>query len=203
MQSLFSAFQQLPANPSGQQQQPPAAKPSEKSDQPHHYEYKHPSQTYQQPPPPPPPPVSPSRETLLTAAQAFCNAFASGHPPETILAQHFTRRRSRILVLEHGLAQLAPFLGRTFRGAEGLIQYLSVVSECLSFEGMRFTEYTVDAEARRVAVRGQARFTWKSTGQVWDEEFVYVLAFDGEARVEKYEIWADSGAAWLASRGEL
>jgi hypothetical protein len=30
-----------------------------------------------------------------------------------------------------------------------------------------------------------------------------VLAFDRDCKVTKYEIWADSGAAYLAERGEL
>lgn len=146
--------------------------------------------------------MSESRHALLSSATAFCRAFASSAQPDQILS-HFTRHPSKILVHEHGLPQLAPFLGRTFRGADGLRQYLAVVAECLSFQDMRFTEYVVDAQARKVSVRGEARFTWKSTGQSWDEVFAYVLAFDDEARVESYEIWADSGAAWLASRGHL
>lgn len=69
---------------------------------------------------------------------------------------------------------------------------------------MHFTEYVVDDAARKVVVRGKARFTWRATGQGWEEEFVYVLGFDAEEdRVERYEIWADTAAALLASRGEL
>lgn len=148
-------------------------------------------------------PQQPTHASLLEAATSFCASFSASRPGPEILARHFTHHHSSILVHEHGLPQLAPFLGRTFRGADGLTDYLSVVAECLGFEDMRFTEYVVDAEACTVCVRGGARFTWKSTGQSWDETFVYVLGFDGEGRVEKYEVWADSGAAWLASRGEL
>jgi hypothetical protein len=140
---------------------------------------------------------------LLTAATSFCNSFSRSDPPSMILETHFTRNHPSILVHEHGLAKLAPFLGRAFRGADGLLQYLSVIAECLSFENMRFTEYIIDTEAHKASVRGEARFTWKSTGQTWDEVFTYLLLFDAENRVERYEIWADSGAAWLASRGEL
>ncbi|KAL2156269.1 hypothetical protein VTH82DRAFT_1014 [Thermothelomyces myriococcoides] len=147
------------------------------------------------------------RSALLASATAFCEAFAAATDPDEMLERHFTREQANILVHEHGLPRLAPFLGRDFRGADGLHEYLALVSGCLSFEkgdgGMRFGEYVVDPEARKVSVRGRARFTWKSTGQSWDEVFTYVLAFDREHRVEKYEIWADTGAAWLASRGEL
>ncbi len=144
-----------------------------------------------------------NRSGLLASATAFCNAFASLTPPPQILSQHFTSNHPSILVREHGLPQLAPFLGRTFRGADGLAQYLSIVSEHLTFENMRFSEYIVDAEARMVSVRGEARFTWTSTGQSWDEVFTYRLRFDDEIKVERYEVWADSGAAWLASQGRL
>lgn len=68
---------------------------------------------------------------------------------------------------------------------------------------MRFSDYIVDAEVRKVSVRGEAVFTNKKTGQSWDEVFRYVLEFDEDAKVKTYEIWADSGAAYLASRGEL
>jgi hypothetical protein len=147
--------------------------------------------------------TTPTRSALLNNATSFCNAFASGTASPSDILSHFTSDDAKILVHEHGLPQLAPFLGRTFRGADGLRQYLSVISECLSYENMRFAECIVDAEARKVSVRGQARFTWTSTGQSWDEVFTYVLGFDSEAKVQSYEIWADSGAAWLASRGEL
>jgi len=49
------------------------------------------------------------------------------------------------------------------------------------------------------SVRGRARFTWKSTGKAWDEIFVYRIQLDEEGKVLVYEVWADSGAAYLAS----
>lgn len=52
-------------------------------------------------------------------------------------------------------------------------------------------------------MRGEAWFRWKDTGQNWEEVFTYALAFDEEAKVLKYEIWADSGAAYLARKGLL
>ena len=68
---------------------------------------------------------------------------------------------------------------------------------------MRFSNYIVDAEVGKVSVRGEAMFTNNKTGQSWDEVFTYVLEFDGDNKVKKYEVWADSGAAYLAARGEL
>ena len=74
-----------------------------------------------------------------------------------------------------------------------------MVSECLSYEKMSFSDYIVDVESRTTSVRGTARFTWKSTGKSWDEVWIRL---DVEGKVLVYEVWADSGAAYMASRSE-
>lgn len=56
---------------------------------------------------------------------------------------------------------------------------------------------------RKVSVKGQAKFTWIETGQSWDETFTYSLDFDHELKVTDYQVWADSGAAYLARIGKL
>jgi hypothetical protein len=61
----------------------------------------------------------------------------------------------------------------------------------------------VDIEERKVAVKGEAEFKWIATENKWDETFVYVLDFDEEDKVKRYQVWADSGAAYLARKGEL
>lgn len=142
------------------------------------------------------------RDSLLQAAILFCQSFASQEPPDEIFS-YFTSTESNIVVFEHGLPRLAPFLGREFRGRDGLEQYFKTISECLTYEDMRFSNYVVDVETRKVSVRGEAKFTWSSTGQSWDEVFTYVLEFDDDSKVERYEVWADSGAAYLASQGKL
>lgn len=141
------------------------------------------------------------REELLNAARSFCDAFASKRPPQTILS--YFSSSSEVLALEHGLPQLAPFLGREFRGHGGLEEYFFLLAKHLSYDNMRFSRYFADAEEGKVSVRGEATFTWTSTGQSWHEVFTYVLRFDEEAKVLEYEVWADSGAAYLASRGEM
>jgi len=141
------------------------------------------------------------REKLLKAATSFCDAFATQSEPSVVL-DHFSKS-SDVFALEHGLPRLALFLGRKYSGIEGIKEYFAVIGEHLSYESMRFRDYVVDAEACKVSVRGEARFTSKATGQGWDEVFTYVLGFDEDRKVKAYEIWADSGAAYLASRGEL
>jgi hypothetical protein len=54
-----------------------------------------------------------------------------------------------------------------------------------------------------VSVKGRAKFTWIKTRQSWDETFTYTLDFDDEAKVTDYQVWADSGAAYLARLGQL
>jgi hypothetical protein len=143
----------------------------------------------------------PSYAELRSAATTFCNAFASKAPPKEILNRFSTSED--VLACEHGLPQLAPFLGRAYRGREGVKEYFDLLGKYLSYEDMRFGNYVVDTEQSKVSVRGQARFTWTSTDQSWDEVFTYVLEFDKQLKVEKYEVWADSGAAYLAGQGEL
>lgn len=151
-----------------------------------------------------------TRTTLLTAAQNFCSAFAEKQSLPQILSNFTATSPSEIQIHEHGLPQLAPFLGRTFTGEDGAKEYFGILGECLSYEDMSFGDdgdWIVDVESGKVSVKGKARFTWTETGQSWDEVFVYVLGFDvgeeGDGKVVRYEVWADSGAAYLARKGML
>lgn len=141
------------------------------------------------------------RGDLLVVARIFCDAFASHKPPDDILS-HFAKDDD-ILCVEHGLQQLAPFLGRQFNGPDGARKYFTIISSLLSYQNMQFSDYFADAETLSVSVKGRARFTWNSTGNSWDEVFTYRLTFNDQLKVKVYEVWADSGAAYLASRGEL
>ena len=152
--------------------------------------------------------VEPQRCDLLNAAQAFCHSFAQTSPLDDILA-HFAENNetnnnnSSVICIEHGLARLAPFLGRQFKGIEGAKDYFNIISDLLSYENMNFSNYIVDTQSKKVSVTGNATFTWISTGNSWQETFTYALAFDDNYKLIVYEVWADSGAAYLASRGEL
>ncbi|KAK0732810.1 hypothetical protein B0T21DRAFT_369758 [Apiosordaria backusii] len=145
--------------------------------------------------------MTPTRESLLSAATTFCDSLSSQSPPSTILS-HFSSSPST-LIYEHGLSQLAPFLGREFKGPSGLKEYFDLLAKHLSYENMRFSNFFADPEVRKASVRGEATFTWLSTNQSWDEVFTYVLEFDNDNKLTKYEIWADSGCAYLASQGLL
>lgn len=98
---------------------------------------------------------------------------------------------------------MAQFLGRSFDGLDGVRSYLETITTLLSYENMEFSEFIVDAEARKVVCKGKAKFTWIETRESWQETFVYMLDFDDEGKITDYQVWADSGAAYLASKGKL
>lgn len=143
-----------------------------------------------------------TRASLLDAAAQFCEAFAQKKPVDEILS-HFSSEPGKVSICEHGHPILAPFLGREYTGLHDAEEYFTTIGSLLSYQDMSFDHYFADAEASKVSVRGQALFRWNSTGQAWNEVFTYVLEFDEQCKVQRYEIWADTGAAYLASKGEL
>lgn len=146
-------------------------------------------------------PMSPTRRNLVEATQAFCDAFARKADIPTILT-HFSKIKT-ISAFEYGDRALAPFLGRSFEGEEGVKKYFEIIGSLLAYDSLKYSELIVDVEERKVGVKGQGRFTWLETRESWDETFAYVLDFDEDAKVVRYQIWADSGAAYLARIGNL
>jgi hypothetical protein len=139
-----------------------------------------------------------TREDLLKSAESFCSAFANKKPIEEI-SSHFSTTYATSCC-EHGLPALAPFLGRTFTKPT---KYLKTIAKYLTYENAKYFAYMVDVETHKVNVQGSARFTWIETGESWDEVFTYVLDFDHEAKITDWNVWADSGAAYLAKEGKL
>jgi hypothetical protein len=142
------------------------------------------------------------RNQLLHAARTFCEAFSYKKDVDVVL-DLFSKRHA-LSIIEYGEPSLAPFVGRRFEGSF-IRKYFEIIGELLDYDSgsLRFPEYIVDTETRKVFVRGQGRFTWKSTGESWDESFAYALDFDDELKVTDYKVWADSGAAYLARIGKL
>jgi hypothetical protein len=146
--------------------------------------------------------MAPTRNQLLAAAKAFCDDFASKEDVETVLS-HFSATH-QCSVIEHGERSLTlPFLGQKFVGLPAIRKYYELIGELLNYANMRFSEFIVDVECSKVAVKGRATFTWIATGETWDETFAYALDFDDELMVTDQQVWADSGAAYLASTGKL
>ncbi|XP_006459957.1 hypothetical protein AGABI2DRAFT_202473 [Agaricus bisporus var. bisporus H97] len=142
-----------------------------------------------------------TRQKLVQATQRFCDAFADKADISAILS-HFSKKEN-INAYEHGNQALAPFLGRFFEGMEGVRTYFEIIGSLLAYEDIRFGVFIVDAEERKVAVRGWGEFTWLETGESWHEVFAYMLDFDEEEKIKRYQVWADSGAAYLARIGKL
>jgi len=148
-----------------------------------------------------------TRSQLLVSATSLCNAFASNAPLSEILS-HFSTTYA-VSAQEHGLPLLAPFIGRTFTGITGpksVSTYFQLLQRHINFQDMSFGAWTIDVESRKISCIGKAKFRWvegPGDGQSWDETFVYHLDFDGEGKVTDYQVWADTGAAYLARTAQL
>lgn len=163
-------------------------------------------------------PPPPSREALITPAQNLSRTFAAppsssdSDPTGEMILSHFTTTPCP-LAIEHGHPSLAPFLGRAFQARDGVARYFNLLASTLSYRDMVFEpedDWVVDTQNASVSLRGRARFKWLSTGEEWDETFTWLLrmAREGEGtgeefKVCEYKVWADTGAAFLAGRGEF
>lgn len=156
------------------------------------------------------------RQLLQEPVQDLLDAFKNPDPedPDQLLSTFTTNPKP--LAHEHGLPQLAPFLGRSFQGQEGISTYFDLLSSYLDIENMTFEPeetWIVDESCMAVSLRGTATFIWKQTQQAWDETFSYRIKVaedvsddaekHGSLKVSEYQVWADTGAAYLASLGEL
>ncbi|KAJ5726337.1 uncharacterized protein N7483_007694 [Penicillium malachiteum] len=154
------------------------------------------------------------RGSLVEPVNALLAAFTSSSPPSSIISTFTTDPKP--LIHEHGLPQLAPFLGRTFSGVEGISEYFEILSRILNINSMVFEpnpEWLVDITNMCVTLRGAAIFEWKDTKNSWGETFIYRIALatdrsddrlkSGRILVSEYRIWADTGAAYLARLGQL
>ena len=156
------------------------------------------------------------RTTLLDPVRALLKALTTPTTsPTTTLLSTFTTLPTP-LIHEHGLPQLAPFLGRSFTGTDGIARYFQLLSEHLDIKSMTFEPeetWVIDESAMTICLRGDVTLIWKSTQQAWDETFAYRIAVArdvsdqigkaGELRVWEYIVWADTGAAYLARLGRL
>ncbi|KAJ9648399.1 hypothetical protein H2201_000735 [Coniosporium apollinis] len=164
---------------------------------------------------------SSTRASLLRKnAHAFCRALLSPPPPPELIEKFFAPNSPRIT--EHGpswATAALPFLGKTFSGKEGCVEYFEVLTKVLKMQMSESTfpgpeGFIVDVEAEVtdegagtgeetgkgvVSVVGRARFESVETGKGWDEAFVYRLSeWDQEGRFGHWEIWADPLSAWMA-----
>ncbi|GAA5859173.1 hypothetical protein JCM8547_008902 [Rhodosporidiobolus lusitaniae] len=114
--------------------------------------------------------------------------------------------------IEHGPPghSSLPFLGRPFTGHAQIEEYYNLIGTILKGEGSRFNEE--DLLVKEKEGRGKAKAVWtgeatwsvQKTGKEWEESVVW--AFDlikeeaAEWKIEKWEVWADTLSAYLASK---
>ncbi|KAK0623504.1 hypothetical protein B0T14DRAFT_516403 [Immersiella caudata] len=94
-----------------------------------------------------------SRASPTEAASSFCNAFSAKKPPSSILKHFSSTHADDIIAYEHGLPKLAPFLGRSFSGLDGVRSCFDLVGECVTYSNMRFSNFVVDPYMSQVSVR--------------------------------------------------
>ena len=143
------------------------------------------------------------RSKLIEAAVSF---LISGRPrirSALVKALKYYTLEEPVSVHEDAVPQFAPFLGRNFVGIHDVREHFATILSSASYGRMIFKDHIADIRSRQVSVRGQAVFTSEISGQSWNEIFIYVLDFDNEDRVKRYQIWADTGAAFIASRSVL
>ena len=116
------------------------------------------------------------REQAIIRAKSFCEAFALESTVQ-ILATHFSKN---VIIFEHGPSTIdeLPFIGREFRGLEGLDLYLKLVRECLVMKKLEFEGWSCDTQAvvegaggttgiTVVTVKGSGEFQYKDTSKRW------------------------------------
>lgn len=104
-------------------------------------------------------------------------------------------------------------------GLPAVGEYFDLLAQHLTISEARFDDeddWVVDTQNMTVCLRGRARFTSIQTQESWNETFMWRVALseelggdsepprDGQGlKVQEYRVWADTGAAYLACRGEL
>ncbi|EED18593.1 conserved hypothetical protein [Talaromyces stipitatus ATCC 10500] len=160
------------------------------------------------------------RPAILSSIHSLISAFTSNASTPTILA-HFTTSPTP-LVHEHGsplFQSYLPFLGRDFIGLKAVGEYFDLLAKHLSISDAHFDDeddWVVDPQNMTVCLRGRARFTVNDTKESWVETFIWRVTLSedltGESepddagqglKVQEYRVWADTGAAYLAAKGEL
>ncbi|KAJ8514725.1 hypothetical protein ONZ45_g7757 [Pleurotus djamor] len=136
-----------------------------------------------------------SANTLQARVQGFKDAMSSGDFPKML--EHIS---DEVLIEEHGpQVHNLPFLGSKFRGHTGLRKYMDALSETLDIFEWEYVELC-EGEGGTVFVTGKGDFGNKQTGKRWTETFVSRFELDKEAKIIKYETWADPLSAYLASQ---
>jgi len=115
---------------------------------------------------------------------------------------------SGVVIHEYGPQTTAlPFLGRDFKGFEGVKQYSNALSETLDILRMEWVELVAEQKPSGlggvVFTKGLGTFAIKRTQKHWNETFVNRVEVNEEGKIVRYEVFAVSGLLLLPYCGVL
>ncbi|KAL5333873.1 hypothetical protein BJX70DRAFT_44351 [Aspergillus crustosus] len=154
------------------------------------------------------------RTTLIEATSDLITAFASGASLTALVSKFTVTPPAQ--AREHGHPKIASFIGQTFIGHKGVGQYFNLVERQMRIKEIKFEDekdWVVDTGNSVVFLRGKAKWQNKLSEEEWEEIFAYRIALaeeewdgskeKGQTKVQFYEVWADTAAAFLAEKGSL
>ena len=105
---------------------------------------------------------------------------------------------SGVVIHEYGPQTAAlPFLGRDFKGFEGVKQYSNALSDTLDIIRMEWVELVAEQRSSGlggvVFTKGVGTFAIKRTQKDWKETYVNRIEVNEEGKVVRYEVFAVSG----------
>jgi len=130
-------------------------------------------------------------QRLIEIAKSFYNEILTD--PEKAIRE----RLAESFVLENYLPSEIPFGGR-YEGAQGLVQYLTEISEALEMGPLEFHEWLGTTDS--VVVRGSESSVFRATGKRYSMDFVHWLSFDEHDRVVHMREFNDTAKMAAAFR---
>ena len=90
-----------------------------------------------------------------------------------------------------------PFLGRDFKGFEGVKQYSNALSDTLDIIRMEWIELVAEQNSSGlggvVFTKGLGTFTVKRTQKDWKETYINRIEVNEDGKIVRYEVFAVSG----------
>jgi hypothetical protein len=105
---------------------------------------------------------------------------------------------SGVVIHEYGpQTKVLPFLGRDFKGFEGVKQYANSLSETLDIIQMEWIELVAEQKSSGlggvVFTKGLGTFAVKRTQKYWNETYINRIEVNKEGKIVRYEVFAVSG----------
>ena len=106
-----------------------------------------------------------------------------------------------IVIHEYGPQTTAlPFLGRDFKGFEGVKQYSNALSDTLDIIRMEWVELVAEQNSSGlggvVFTKGLGTFAVKRTQKDWKETYINRIEVNEDGKIVRYEVFAVSGPSF-------